>query len=296
MINRKRKLFVFLSVCSFLVLAAYLLAAPSPAPSNALLDPDDPDYRLSPPSSGEYYNVWDPSNNVHESHYNGVFQRGGPFDRNLLVGGGRFRGSHFEYRIGNLDLGSGAAARNAYATILAAINVAYVRAKAARLRGLHSEDASEISALSARQASLSSSMYSALASQSESIHRLAAHTHLALVNHAHAIRRVRRNVRQLNQNEALEAHRLYVLLHNQHALERLGATAYATAKSVRGMAKRAEDDAANAQSDASSLGSRILSLQQSHNQNVAYILQISRALLKTNALVSHTAILNVFTH
>jgi hypothetical protein len=287
MIAHRRQLIAFLSSCTVLIAAAYLLTSPFPAPSTSLLDPDDPQYRLSPPSSGEYFNVWDPANNVHESHYNGVFQRGGPFDRDLRVGGGRLAGSRKVYRIGNFELGSGAAAQHAYATVMAAIKTAYSRAIAARLaRESEIEQNSEISAMALRDSELSSSVRHALASQSRRIRRMSAHTHAVLVNHARAIKNVRGKVDLLGRDQAVEDRRLHVLLNNQHALARLAASAYVKAKSVRSVATRAEYDAAHAQNDVSrKVLPRILSLQRTHNENVAYILRLAHALMQTNALV-----------
>jgi hypothetical protein len=231
--------------------------------------------------------VWDPANNVHESHYNGVFQRGGPFDRDLHVGGGRLRGASRIYKVGNYELGSGAAAQHAYAAIMSAIKTAFARANAARLSrdSTSEETSSEMSALSSREDALSSSFDHAFVSESHRIKRLATHTRDALVNHARAIRQVRRKVNLLDHEHVVEDHRLHILLKNQHALERLGAAALVAAKSVRGAAVRAEADASRAEDGVSSLRPRIVSLQRTHNENVAYILKIAHALLRTNALV-----------
>jgi hypothetical protein len=290
MLTDRRKLLASFSTCAVLVAAICFLSAPS-APSESLLDPDDPQFRLSPPSSGEYYNVWDPANNARESHYNGVFQRGGPFERDLKVGGGRFTGSRRVYRVGNIVLGSSAAAQHAYASIISAIKIAVARAAAAhsvRVSHSHTEVSYEMSALSSREAELSASVSHNLASQSARIDRLATRTRVALVNHAHAIRQVRRDVNQLGHDQVVEDHRFHVLLNNQHALERIGVAALAKANSVKGTALRAEFDAKHAQSDVSRVVlPRILSLQRSHNENVAYILQLAHSLLKTNALVRH---------
>lgn len=234
--------------------------------------------------------MWDPANNARESHYNGVFQRGGPFDRDLKVGGGRFTGSRRVYRVGNFELGSGAAAQHAYASIMSAIKkIAFARAYAAHSsHESHTEVSYEISALSSREAELSASVSHDLASQSARIHRLATHTRGALVNHARAIRQVRRDVSQLGHDQVVEDGRFHVLLNNQHTLERIGAAALAKANSVKGTALRAEFDAKHAQSDVSRVVlPRILSLQRTHNENVAYILQLAHSLLATNALVRH---------
>jgi hypothetical protein len=235
--------------------------------------------------------VWDPANNARESHYNGVFQRGGPFERDLKIGGGRFTGSRRVYRVGNFELGSGAAAQHAYASIMSAIKkIAFAHAYAAHsIHESHTEVSSyELSALSSREAELSAAVSHHLASQSARIHRLATHTRGALVNHARAIRQVRRDVSQLGHDQVVEDHRFHVLLNNQHTLERIGVAALAKANSVKGTALRAEFDAKHAQSDVSSVVlPRILSLQRTHNENVAYILQLAHSLLATNALVRH---------
>ena len=145
-----------------------------------------------------------------------------------------------------------------------------------------------MSALSSREAELSASVSHHLASQSARIHRLATHTRGALVNHARAIRQVRRDVSQLGHDQVVEDHRFHVLLNNQHTLERIGVAALAKANSVKGTALRAEFDAKHAQSDVSRVVlPRILSLQRTHNENVAYILQLAHSLLATNALVRH---------
>jgi hypothetical protein len=288
MIALRRRQIAFLLIFTVLIAAICLLTARSSAPAKSLLDPDDPSYRLSPPSSGEYFNVWDPANNVHESHYNGVFQRGGPFERNLHVGGGRFKGADRVYKVGKYELGSGAAARHAYTVIMSAIKTAFARASAARLaRVSHSDDeiSSEISALSSRENAFSSSVDDAFASEARRIKRLADHTRDALVNHASAIKQVRRKVNLLGHEQAVQDHRLHILLNNQHALARLGAAALIAAKGVRGTALRAEADASHAEDDVSKLRPRIVSLQRTHNENVAYILKIAHALLRTNALV-----------
>jgi hypothetical protein len=284
MLAHRRQLLVFLASCAVLIAAACLISSPFPAPSTSLLDPDDPNYRLSPPSSGEYYNVWDPANNVHESHYNGVFQRGGPFDRDLHVGGGRLRGSRRVYKVGNFELGSGAAAQHAYATIMAAIKTAYARVIATHIaREYESRRSSD-----SFEAALSASFRHSLASQARRIRRISAHTHIALVDHARAIRKVRRKVVQLDHEQAIEDRRLHVLLNNQHALARLGASAYVKAKHVSAEALRAEIDAAHAKNVVSTrVIPRILSLQRTHNENVAYILRLAHALMNTNALVRH---------
>ena len=302
MLARPRPLLFFLAACAALIVAACLLSSPfSPSPT-ALLDPDDPDFRLSPPSSGEYYNVWDPANNVHESYYGGKFQRGGVFDRDLSVGGGRLSGS---VKVGDLDLGSGSAAQNAYAAIIGAIKTAYVRARAARLQKSLAASSS-IAALSSRidsralrirrirsgLASLASSTRNALASQSYRIGRLAAETRSVFINQNTRISDVSDDVKQLNGQQRVDVSRLHVLLRNQHALARLGAAAFVKAKSVLGLAMRAQADAAQSESEANDArvvvgraAQRIASLQRTHNENVAYILQIAHALLKTNSLV-----------
>ena len=289
MLALPRRQIAFLSTCSVLIAAFCLLSSRTRAPPTSLLDPDDPQYRLSPPSSGEYFNVWDPANNVHESHYNGVFQRGGPFERNLHVGGGRLRGADRVYKVGKYDLGSGSAAHDAYTAIMTAIKTAFARANAARLARLsHSDDveiSSQISALSSRQDAFASSVDHAFASDWHRIKRLAKHTRDALMNHASAIKQVRRKVNRLGHEQAVQDHRLHILLNNQHALARLGAAALIAAKGVRGTARRAEADASRAEDDVSKLSPRIVSLQHTHNENVAFILKVARALLKTNVLV-----------
>jgi hypothetical protein len=288
MLALRRRLLAFLSSCAVLIAAACFITARYSAPPKSLLDPDDPQYRLSPPSSGEYFNVWDPANNVHESHYNGLFQRGGPFERDLSVGGGRLRGASRIYKVGKYELGSGAAAQHAYAVIMAAIKTAYARANAARLARYSTSEAtsSAISSLLSREDALSSSFNKAFVSQAHRIKRVASRTRDALVNHAHAIRQVRRKVNKLGHEQAAEGYKLHILLKNQRALERLGAAALVAAKSVKGTAVRAETDASRAEDDVSSLRPAVVSLQHTHNENVAYILKIAHALMRTNALVS----------
>jgi hypothetical protein len=107
-------------------------------------------------------------------------------------------------------------------------------------------------------------------------------------------------VDQLDHEQAVEDRTLHVLLNNQHALARLGASAYVKAKHVSAEALRAEIDAAHAKNDLSTrVFPRILSLQRTHNENVAYILRLAHALMKTNSLVRHEHTLthtNALTH
>ena len=186
------------------------------------------------------------------------------------------------YRIGNFELGSGAAALHAYTTIMAAIKTAYSRAITSRLALRSNTDAHYENI----DAALVSSVNHALVLQARRIHRITAQTHHALVNHAHAIKNVRRKVDQLGREQAVDDSRLHVLLNNQHALARLAASAYVKAKSVSDVASRAEIDAAHAQSDVTKrVFPRILSLQRTHNENVAFILRLAHSLMATNALV-----------
>ena len=141
-------------------------------------------------------------------------------------------------------------------------------------------------------ASLASSTRNALASQSYRIGRLAAETRSVFINQNTRISDVSDDVKQLNGQQRVDVSRLHVLLRNQHALARLGAAAFVKAKSVLGLAMRAQADAAQSESEANDArvvvgraAQRIASLQRTHNENVAYILQIAHALLKTNSLV-----------
>ena len=75
MLTDRRKLLATFSTCVVFVAAICFLSAPS-APSESLLDPDDPQFRLSPPSSGEY--VAAPSLHYIFVTFGQVLQRVGP--------------------------------------------------------------------------------------------------------------------------------------------------------------------------------------------------------------------------